>query len=54
MIQPAQPEVIMKDVTITCFTCDKNLTIKLKPWDQEKEVTCPDCNGKEAIIRSTF
>jgi len=53
MLEPAQPPVTLRKVTITCFTCDKDMTLSLKPWELEKKISCPVCFGKQAIISSS-
>lgn len=50
MQQPIQPPIIVRNVFITCFTCNKDIKIKLKSWELDKKIACPLCHGKEAII----
>jgi len=54
MLESAQSELNVRKVTITCFTCDKDVTLNLKSWEQEKKISCPECFGKQAIIHSPF
>jgi hypothetical protein len=49
MIQPL-PNTKTRKVKITCFICDENKYIHLKPWQTEKDIICPTCAKKEMVV----
>jgi Zn finger protein HypA/HybF involved in hydrogenase expression len=54
MQKRAQQSAEKREVVLTCFTCHKESTVYLSPWQENKKLTCPKCNGKEAIIGTKF
>lgn len=52
MTAPYQQPITLRDVTITCFTCAKDMILQLKTAHRDKKIICPVCGGKEAIISS--
>jgi hypothetical protein len=53
MEQPALIQPTLREIQITCFICEENLKVTLKPFQSQKQAQCPKCNKKELIITST-